>query len=318
MNNLEIVSSEFAPHLSQFGELATICTELWNTACGDELAISGRVFTWLHTTNVHRRVLLARQQALAVGFLLASQDTATSQITIEGIAVHPRLQRQGIGERLIETLQNEAQIAVHLPQSIYIDAGQGSLLPGVPSSSDSRAFFAHCGFTEYGQVLQHNFINVATYQPPVSLTELPAGVYAAQIGQKKDILDFLANYPPLNGKSLTNFVQAGRRLSDLMLLWTEEGIQGICQLGFEDSLLPIELSFPYRLARPWAQIGNTLLAPNFDDTYHALLIDASLRRFHNTGINSAVFTSPISDNLCQQFALEPIHSFQPMGKQIFA
>ncbi len=316
MNNVTITPVPFSHTDSQFVEQMTLCSEIWNNAAGDDLAISNRVWTWLEQFSDDTKTLwLAQQGSSPVGFLLSSQDRANSAVRLDGLAVLPSAQRQGIGRSLIDALQTSLITLKTETKSLHVGGGPCSLLDGAPLDTGVRHFFERCGFFAEGAVMKHGTLAVATYQPPATLLEIPAAIHPAQAGQKTEILNFLVNHPQPITERLLRFVQTGRRISDLMLLWTENGMGGICQLGFEDSPLPIELSFPYRLPRPWAQIGKIFLSDAIGDEYQSAMIDASLRRLHNTGVNSALFTAPIPQSIREQFAIQQYQSFQPMVKQ---
>lgn len=299
------------------------CLALWNEASGDEYSLSMRALTWLRqaVNDETSLLLVASQLGQAVGFLLASRAKRTSLITIDGIAVAPQFRQQGMGRSLFEALQsteilNQKQVA-NQPISIQIGGRPLSLLPGVPDVDAPLRFFEHMGFHQDEQSIERLFVDVASYQTSNAIAELPAAVHPAQPNQQSLILNFLAQRAHLTNDAdahLLGFVQQGRRLSDLMLLWSEEGLDGICQVGFEDSPLPIELSFPYRLPRPWAQIATYLVRSDSDSGLAAarcaLLLDAALRRLHNNGINSAVLTCLLPSNVQSQFPLQSYQHFR--------
>ncbi len=318
MKNFTISTPQFYTDNAEFSDLATLCTDLWNRAMGDTFAISSRVFAWQKqlSTNTDRQLWLAKQDDTAIGFMLSSLAPATNSVHIDALAVVPEAQRQGVGRHLIDQLCAITKSAQAAFRSLQVGGGAESLLAGVPTASDSVDFFAHYGFRPQGTAIETRTINVATYQPPAARKELPAAVRPAQVGQQRELSSFLHSQPTPGHAHLERALHHGRRLSDLMVLWTEAGIRGICQLGFEDSPLPIELSFPYPLPRPWAQIGTIALHPELGDEYLALLLDASLRRLHNTGVNSAVITTELPPPIHEQFALEAYHSFHPMHMQL--
>ena len=74
-----------------------------------------------------------------------------------------------------------------------------------------------------------------------------------------------------------------------MLLWTEAGVQGACLLTFPDSVRPIERYYPYSLPKPWGQAGSIGVSASLrGQGYGSYLLDASLRRLHDNGINGCV------------------------------
>ena len=98
--------------------------------------------------------------------------------------------------------------------------------------------------------------SLSDYQSP-PLREAPAAARPGQPGQEAELLSFLAKeFPGRWHWQAERFLEEGGRISDYMLLWTQEGVQGSCRLTFEDSVNPIDRFFPYGLPRPWAQLGS--------------------------------------------------------------
>ena len=108
----------------------------------------------------------------------------------------------------------------------------------------------------------------------------------AQPGQEEQLLAFLAT--EFAGRwhwMAERFLAEGGRISDYMLLWTEEGVQGACRLTFEDSRWPIDRFYPFGLPRPWGQLGSIGVSAHLRGQGLGLkLLDAGLRRLHNSGI----------------------------------
>ena len=89
--------------------------------------------------------------------------------------------------------------------------------------------------------------------------------------------------------SCQEFLDEGGRISDFMLLWTETGIEGFCQLTFEDSARPLERFYPYQLSRPWGQLGAIGVSEHLrGQGFGSALLDAGLRRLHSNGVNGCV------------------------------
>lgn len=310
MSNLTFSTLPFTTAILAHPEVATRCTELWNAAWGDEFALSNRVFVWLasQTSAQDAVLILAHEAGVPIGFLLASYSENTKSAYLDAVAIIPTAQNRAIELALLAT----AQSAFGLTDQISWTVGKGplSLLPGVPEDTWLENSLTEQHF-HFDKPQSRGWIEVAGYTPPQTITEVAAAVYPAKPTDQAEIINFLSNLQPDHLERLLHFVQAKRRLSDLMLLWTEQGLAGICWLGFEDSPYPIELSFPYRLPRAWAQVGQLLLAPHLGDEYLAALLDASLRRLHNNGVNSAVITAQLPSTLWEQFQIQSYQTFRP-------
>lgn len=309
MNNLTISTQPFTTTNPAFPEVAVQCTDLWNAAWGDEFALSSRAFTWPASQPLAQEAVLlfAYEANLPVGFLLASYQLQKKIAHLEALAVIPEAQQQDVGQLLWTGAQSA--LSMSRRATWKVEESPLSLLPGVPENSFLETFLANHNF-QFNESHLRASIDVASYVTPQTIKEVDAAVYPAKPTDYREILNFLNGYSAKNADQLVHFVVLRRRLSDLMLLWTETGLAGICWLGFEDSPYPIELSFPYRLPRPWAQVRQLLLAPQLGDEYLATLLDASLRRFHNNGVNSAVITTQLRPPMWEQFQLQPYQTFR--------
>ncbi len=229
--------------------------DVWNEACGADLAVSSPLVAYNLRPNSGGRQAgwLAVEDGQIVGFALASMIEDHPSVMppnagwIDALAVRPDRQRQGTGRALLRKLESWL-----IEQGCdYAQVG-GSLRPfspGLPVELDSDRFFREAG---YQMRAGDNGIwdvaaNLASYQPPADMVEVPCAVRPAQPGQESDLLAYLAR--EFTGRwhySCKEYLAEGGRISDFMLLWTETGIEGFCQLTFEDSARPLRafLSLP--------------------------------------------------------------------------
>ncbi|MEZ4581603.1 MAG: hypothetical protein R3A10_08190 [Caldilineaceae bacterium] len=63
-----------------------------------------------------------------------------------------------------------------------------------------------------------------------------------------------AGFPGRWRYEFEEFLRTNGRISDFMVLWTADGVDGFCRLTFEDSSRPLDRFFPYTLPRPWGQL----------------------------------------------------------------
>lgn len=274
---------------------------VWNEATGGSIPLTERLLKYSFTDDagVVRAGRIALVQGLPVGIVLCSAHIGAPPAMrnavagwIEAIAVSPVYQRQGIGRALLRWADGWlASLEGHSSGSrVKVGGGLRHFVPGVQAGSAAEAFFLACGF-DYEEVTFTWDVtrSLSDYNPPL-LDNVPAAARPAQPGQEKDLLGFLATeFPGRWHWQAERFLEEGGRISDFMLLWTEEGVLGSCRLTFEDSANPIDRYFPYELPRPWGQLGWIGVSAHMRG--HGLgiyLLDAGLRRLHNSGVNGCV------------------------------
>lgn len=269
--------------------------DIWNAACGGDLAISER-FAAFNLQPCRGEVMegrLATVDGEPAGFVVASALRGEPLVNSHGegwvcaIAVAPQAQAQGIGGGLLtwaeEWLQTQGCTRVRLGGSLRPFA------PGIPEETNAAAFFARRG---YDQVYAaHDMAaNLATYAPPPTVREVDAAARPAQRGEEEVLLAFLRReFPGRWRYEAEEFLATGGRIGDFMLLWTARGVDGCCRMTFEDSAWPMERFYPYRLPRPWGQVGSIGISADCRGKgYGAYLLDAALRRLHDNGVNGCV------------------------------
>ncbi|MCB0060511.1 MAG: GNAT family N-acetyltransferase, partial [Caldilineaceae bacterium] len=269
---------------------------LWNSACPDDLHISSRFVRYNigAITGGTQAGRCAVVNGEIVGAVLASalpdHSLVNPQATgwIDLIAVQPAQQRQGIGRALISWA--ERWLTDRKCRRIQVGGSQRPFVPGVPTALESDAFFDRLGYGN-AQRVWDVAADLATYQPPATVREVPGAVRPAQPGDEAALHAFLAREFP--GRWYFDFQEycrmADYRLTDFMLLWTERGVDGFCRLTFEDSPRPIERYYPYTLPRPWGQLGPIGVSADCrGQGFGAAVLDAGLRRLHNNGVNGCV------------------------------
>ena len=274
---------------------------LWNEATGNELPITERFLKYNCTADagVTRGGWIALVEGRPAGFLLCSAYPGAplamrSDVAgwIEAVAVAPAFQRRGIGKKLLA--RGIAWVSAFANRDVAgrIRAGGGlrPFVPGPMADSGAEAFFLDCGFRYDEEPYSWDVARtLSDYRPPM-LSNVPAAARPGQPGQESDLVRFLAReFPGRWHWQAERFLEEGGRISDYMLLWTEEGVQGSCRLTFEDSASPIDRFYPYGLPRPWAQLGSIGVSAHLRGQGMGIyLLDAGLRRLHNSGINGCV------------------------------
>ncbi len=267
--------------------------EIWNAACGDDLALT--VPFMAYNVGPAPRALagwLALDEGTPAGFVLAGAlDKGANPAPpgtgwIEALAVTPAAQRRGGGGALLA--QAEAWLRLQGCTAVRVGSGLRPFVPGAPAETAAAAFFTAHGYAPRRPVYDVA-ADLSGYTPP-GRTEVAGSVRPAAPGQEAALLDFLrAEFSGRWRWECQAFLEQGGRPADFMLLWTEQGVTGFCQLTFPDSARPIERYYPYRLPKPWGQLGPIGVAEAARGRgYGAALLDAGLRRLHNNGINGCV------------------------------
>ena len=277
---------------------AEAITQVWNEACGPHLNISPQFVTYNLQSNHDGKQAgwLAVENDRVIGFVLGSLIENHPSVMppnvgwIDAMAVHPHRQRQGLGKALLNRI--EAWLLTQGCDYAQLGGSLRPFAPGLPVELKSDGFFRGAGYRMRagdGGVWDLA-ANLAEYQPPTGVEEAACAVRPAQPGQETDLLAYLAR--EFAGRwhyGCQEFLNDGGRVSDFMLLWTETGIEGFCQLTFEDSARPLERFYPYQLPRPWGQLGAIGVSADLrGQGYGSALLDAGLRRLHNNGVNGCV------------------------------
>jgi GNAT superfamily N-acetyltransferase len=299
-------------------------TALWHAACGDDLAISPRLAAYALRPSAGGRAagVIAWAGAQPVGWVAASMlsaDPAASPPTagwIDGLAVTPAAQRRGVGSALLSWA--EGWLVGQGCRRWSVGAGPRHLLPGLPAELASLGFFQHHGYSVRPTQVFDLAADLASYTPPPSVREVDAQVRPAQPGDQDALLTFLRREFPGSWRFLfEEHLRDGGRLADYMVLWTARGVDGCCRLTFGDSVAPIERYYPYRLPRPWGQLGIIgISADRRGQGLGAALLDAGLRRLHNNGVNGCIIDWTDLVDFYAKFGFTPHRAYYMLNKQI--
>ncbi|MEZ4639546.1 MAG: GNAT family N-acetyltransferase [Caldilineaceae bacterium] len=308
------------------GDHVDVIAALWNTAVAETMPISSGFVhfnTRLSTGGAQAGRIAVDGDERPVGFVLASAHPDAPPAMnaavgwIDAIAVAPPFQRQGIGASLLAWA--EEWLAAQSVTQIRVGANLRPFVPGVPTDLNTLDFFTAQGYTAPSTGIVWDVArNLADYTPPPGLDNLPCAARPAQPGDKDALLAFLQREFP--GRWTFEFLEIlanGGRISDYMVLWTEDGVHGACRLTFEDSAWPIERFYPYHLPRPWGQLGSIgISASQRGRGFGLALLDAGLRRLHNNGVNGCVIDWTTLVDFYGKCGFEPYRSYQQAGKAI--
>lgn len=296
---------------------------LWNSACGSEFPVSTR-FVHFNTRPVpagYQEGRIAFVDEAPVGFVLVSalhkspEAFAPGRVWIDAIAVAPPFQRRGIGSVLLSWA--EEWLNEFNPVKILVGGSLRPFAPGLPPDLGGDPFFASWGYRKSDSQVWDLARSLSDYQSPVDYP-VDGAIRPAQPRDREALLAFLRReFPGRWHWEAERFLEEGGRISDFMLLWTGEGVQGACRLTFEDSVWPIERFYPYRLPRPWGQLGSIgIAAERRGQGLGLALLDGGLRRLHDAGINGCVIDWTDLLEFYARCGFEPYHQWYPRYKAI--
>ncbi len=304
----------------------TAAAAIWNAACGPDLAITPAAvgFNTLPTaggTQVGRLALVGGEPA---GFVLASaypagdpQVSAREAGWIDAIAVGPPYQGRGIGAALLAWA--EGWLADQGCTRFRLGGSLRPFTPGLPSTLGSDRFFARRGYAARPDAPRDWDVarDLRAYvTPPGVRVDLPCAVRPARPGDEAALLAFLHHdFPGRWHFECREHLRAGGRVTDYMLLLTEAGVEGFCQLTFEDSLRPLDRFFMHRLPRPWGQLGPIgVAAARRGGGYGAALLDGGLRRLRDHGIAGCVIDWTSLLDFYGKFGFQPYRQYEMLVK----
>ncbi|MCB9114204.1 MAG: GNAT family N-acetyltransferase [Caldilineaceae bacterium] len=297
--------------------------ELWNGALPADLAITGAFVRYnvQPSAGVARRLFVAEVDGALAGAALATVLHGEPSVNSHGegwidlMAVAPAHRRRGLGRALLAAA--EAWLAGQGCAQASIGAGPRPFTPGLPDPTDAAPFFAACRY-ESGGTAWDMASNLAGYTPPDVVREIAGVVRPATPRHADDLLAFLRReFPGRWRYEAEAFLADGGRLSDYMLLWTERGVDGCCLLTFPDSMRPMERYYPYRLPKPWGQLGSIgVSADRRGQGYGAALLDAGLRRLHDNGINGCVIDWTGLVDFYARFGFERYRSYTMLARSL--
>ncbi|MBI4787092.1 MAG: GNAT family N-acetyltransferase [Chloroflexi bacterium] len=302
---------------------------IWNAACGPDLAISPRFveFNTRGATGSAQGGLLAVQHGEPVGCVIASalpHDPSVSPPEtgwVDLIAVRPDARRQGIGGSLLgwaeEWLREQGCAQARLGGSLR------PFVPGLPDELRNDGFFRPRGYTgrANGEFVWDVARDLSDYEPRRAncspsfhfgdLRQFAPQVRPAQPGDQAALLEFFyCEFPNRWRFEFQEFLRRGGRISDWMILLTERGIDGFARLTFEDSIQPYERYYPYRLPRPWGQLGPIGVSAGLRGKgCGGQLLDAALVRLRDSGVKGCIIDWTGLLDFYAKFGFQPYRKY---------
>jgi len=314
---------------------------IWNHHFGGSLEASTRLFAWTLAPRAERNVaLFASMGRLILAYAIVSHVQGAETGTIDALLLPARgIAGSGIanstdtstgklrtGKNLLHAaedwLREQGATAVQIggPWSVLrgnlMYEGSGALLDGEET------------YPVYQERVQDMSLDVSRYVPPTDIEAVGGVVHPAQPRDRDDVAEFLNDPQHIRIGATSNhatvedvahvrtLIAAGERVSDLMLLWTANGLEGICQIIFADSTTPLELAYPYMLMRPWAALGVVAVRDSLPNGAVELLLDAAIRRLHNNGINSCVAIGIVASRSYERMGFENYGDWNMVAKNL--
>jgi len=293
--------------------------EIWNSACGDDLAITERFveYNLRHTPGIVQLGQVAVEQGRAIGFVLASIDLDQPQrpAWINALAVRADQQRRGAGSALLAWA--EASLIDRGAGHLRLGGSLRPFAPGLPVELGTQPFFLQRGYCDddHDWDVARRLIDYR----PLNVT-VEAELRPARPGDEAALRAFLAREFPGRWRfEFEEFLREGGRLSDHMLLITARGVDGFCRMTFEDSERPLERFFMQRLPRPWGQAGPLgVSADTRGKNYGLAVVDAALRHLQAQGIDGCVIDWTSLTGFYARFGFEKYREYAMLGKALRA
>ena len=304
----------------------TAFVNIWNTACGADLAINLRLtrYNTQPVTGSIQTGQFAKLDDAVVGFALASAlpgDPRTSRPDIgwiDAIAVFPEFQRRGVGSELLNWAEGWLSA-----QGCAMARLGGSLLPFVPGHPvelGNMKFFKTRGYAERanGMIVCDVACDLRNHNLPQVLEPAGGLIRPAQPGDEDALLKFLQREFPNRWRfEFEEFLQTRGRMTDYYLLITNSGVDGFVRLTFEDSERPIERYYMHRLPRPWGQLGPIgISADQRGRGYGALLLNGALRTMKARGVRGCMIDWTDLIDFYSKFGFQPYRQYAVLSKSI--
>jgi GNAT superfamily N-acetyltransferase len=303
-------------------------TAAWNAASAPELRICDA------TTYYNTRPNAGGVQAgwfgqvgdRPAGFVLASSLPGDPVAAppglgwIDALVVLPDFQQIGVGSALLR--HAEHWLAEQGCRRVLPGGSIRPFAAGVLVELGTEPFFARHGYapaTRGGRAWDVA-CDLRGYTSRYAGRAWPEGVHAAPArpGDEEVLLEYLRrSFPGRWRYEAEEFLRSGGAITDFVLLWTPERVEGSCHLTFEDSIRPMDRFFPARLARPYGQLGSIGISePHRGKGYGGLLLDTGLCYLAERGVAGCVIDWTGLLDFYGKFGFRPYRQYAMLAKTI--
>ncbi len=303
-------------------------TTLWNAACGPDLSIAGATMHYNTRPNTGgvQAGWFASVAGRTAGFVLASALPGEPSVMapdagwIDALAVTPELQRTFVGCGLLR--RAEAWLRDQGCRYAIPGGSIRTFVAGVPVELGSEPFFARCGYVPRprGGRSWDMAADVSRYVSRYAGRVLPGEPWAAPArpGDEDALLTYLRReFPGRWRYEAEEFLRNGGAITDFVLLWTPGGVEGSCQLTFEDSIRPMDRFFPVRLPRPWGQLGSIGISEQHRGKgWGGLLLDTGLCYLRDCGVAGCVIDWTGLLDFYGKFGFRPYREYAMLVKTL--
>jgi GNAT superfamily N-acetyltransferase len=300
---------------------------VWTAACGPDLAIGERFVAYNVSPGTGKvqsgqlALIEGEPAGLVLASLLQGDALAASpqQGHIDAIAVMPGYQRRSIGKALLhwaeDWLQEQGCTRIGLGASFKPFA------PGVPDELGTTSFFQQQGYVPNpGHTAVWDMAHdLASYKTPATATKATGiSVRPAEPGQETALLSFLRREFAGGWRyECEELLREGASISDYILLWSDRGVDGCCLVTREDSLRPMDRFYPYRLPRPWGQLGSIgVSADRRGLGYGAALLDGGLLFLRDQGVRGCIIDWLVIVDFYSKFGFSQFRQYNTLHKTI--
>lgn len=297
--------------------------QLWNAACGSDLAISpdfaGYNLQECPGSDVAGRIAWDGDRPVAVAVARRElKGTGAWHIGwLDALAVDPAYQRQGIGRTLVgwaETWFMEEGCS-----GAFVGGGLRPFTAGVPAEIGSDDFFIKARFILDDDPSWDMARDLGDYVTPPNLRLLSnPRVSPLQPGEEGALLEFLEReFPGRWLYEVKEIFRTGDRRSDIVTLWTEDGVDGFCIIDSEGSNRPLNRFFPARLPQPWGQLGAVGVSERCRGLgYGARVVDAGLSLLRDRGVRGCVIDWLTIVDFYAKFGFECFRQYHMFKKSL--
>jgi GNAT superfamily N-acetyltransferase len=293
---------------------------IWNAAAHRDYPINKRFVTYNTTPCTDETIdgQLAIQNGEPVGFVLVCSMEDSSLGWISAIAVHPEVQRQVLGSRLLNWAED--WLKEKGCNRVRLGGNLRPFAPGLPyAMCASLPFFEKHGYTSPSdQPYEYDIARSLKDYKSIYPKPAHADLSPMQPGEEHVLLEFLKReFPGRWEFEAKEFVKNGGRASDYLLLRVNGMVHGSCCLTLSDSDRPIERFYPQRLSPPWGQFGTLGLSKAVrGQGLGGYLVDAAAVHMQSLGVGGCVIDWTSLVELYSKFGFKVYNQYLSLFKDL--